>query len=49
MNESMSYIRYFHLYVFLFIYKTMKACPSWPSSDDHYIHGGDNASEDEGP
>jgi hypothetical protein len=28
MNESMSYVRYFHLYVFLFIYKTMKACPS---------------------
>jgi hypothetical protein len=39
MNESMSYTRYFHLFVFSFIYKMMKACPSWPSSDDHYAHG----------
>jgi hypothetical protein len=28
MNESMSYTSYSHLYVFLFIYKMMKACPS---------------------
>jgi CRISPR/Cas system-associated endonuclease Cas3-HD len=28
MNESMSYTRYVHLFVFLFIYKMMKAYPS---------------------
>ena len=28
MNESMSYIHYIYPYVFLFIYKMMKACPS---------------------
>jgi hypothetical protein len=26
MNELMSYIHYFHLFVFLFIYKVMKTC-----------------------
>jgi hypothetical protein len=28
MNESMNYTFYSHLFVFLFIYKMMKACPS---------------------
>jgi hypothetical protein len=31
----MNCIHYHH--VFLSIYEIMKACPSWPSSDDHYI------------
>jgi hypothetical protein len=37
MNELMNYIHYLYLYVFLFIHKMMKAYPSRPSSDDHYI------------
>jgi hypothetical protein len=32
----MSYIHYIYPYVFLFIYNMIKACPSRPSSDDHY-------------
>jgi hypothetical protein len=34
-NEPMNYIHY--RYVFLIIHEMMKACPSWPSSDEHYI------------
>jgi hypothetical protein len=37
MNELMNHIHYLYPYVFLFTHKIMKACPSRPSSDDHYI------------
>jgi hypothetical protein len=33
----MGYTCCFRLFAFSLIYKMMKACPSSPSSDDHYI------------
>jgi hypothetical protein len=39
MNESLSYICCVYLFTFMFICKMMKTCPSWPSSNDHYVHG----------
>ena len=38
MNKSISCICHFYLFVFQFIHKMMKACPSKPLSDEHYIH-----------
>jgi hypothetical protein len=38
MKEPTGYICCFHFFAFLLINKMMKACPSRPSSDDHYIH-----------
>jgi hypothetical protein len=39
MNKSISCICHFYLFVFWFIHKMMKVCPSKSSSDEHYIHG----------
>jgi hypothetical protein len=36
-NESMTCIFYIGICVFQSIDNMMKACPSWPSSDDHWI------------
>jgi hypothetical protein len=33
----MSYILYVCLFTLLFIYEMMKACPSRPSSNGHYV------------
>jgi hypothetical protein len=41
----MRYTCCFHLFGFSLIYKMMMACPSWPSSDDHYVCWGPSSSE----